>query len=160
MCALPSARSDPFIASADELVYLWGGRGDGEPETVFIYRRDTKKWTSEVTKGPHPPAELSDGGCTILGECLYLYGGENGRSYHGDLYELSIKNWMWRKVCVGSAGGGPGKKTGCRIIPYHQYQLLVVGGYYGKTPSSRQAGARYEGGRTNEMHSYNLTTGK
>ena len=160
MCALPSARSDPFIVSADELVYLWGGRGDGEPETVFIYRRDTKKWTSEVTKGPHPPAGLSDGGCTILGECLYLYGGENGRSYHGDLYELSIKTWMWRKVCVGSAGGGPGKKTGCRIIPYHQDQLLVVGGYYGKTPSSRQAGASYEGGRTNEMHSYNLTTGK
>ena len=44
----------------------------------------------------------------------------------------------------------------------YQDQLLVVGGFYGydKTPSSRQAGAIYEHGYTNEVHSFNLTTGK
>ena len=157
--APPSARKDPFIASAGELVYLWGGVGNKEPETVFIYRHDTETWTREVTKGPHPPAGLRNGGCTISGQCLYLYGGFGGRSHHGDLYELNIKSWTWRKVCDGGAGG-PGKKTGCRMISY-QDQLLVVGGYCGKnTPSSRQAGASYEGGRTNEVHSYSLTTGK
>ena len=81
-----------------------------------------------------------------------------GVSWHGDLYELDIKNWMWRKVCDAGAGG-PGKKTGCKMISY-QDQLLVVGGYYDEIPCSRQAGASYEGGRTNEVHSYNLTTGK
>ena len=35
-----------------------------------------------------------------------------------------------------------------------------IGGYCGRTPSSRLAGANYEAGRTNEVHSYNLTTGK
>ena len=153
-----SARRNPFIASAGELVYLWGGAGDKEPETVFIYRHDTETWTREVTKGPHPPAGLSNGGCTISGQCLYLYGGLDGRSLHGDLYELNIKSWTWRKVCDGGAGG-PGKKLGCKMISY-QDQLLVVGGLYGITPSSRQAGASYETGLTNEVHSYNLTTGK
>ena len=156
--AAPSARTDPFIASAGELVYLWGGYGDREPEKVFIYRHDTETWTREVTKGPHPPAGLNNGCCTISGQCLYLYGGYDGRSYHDDLYELNIKNWTWRKVCGGGAGG-PGKKEGCRMISY-QDQLLVVGGAYGKIPYSRQAGASYEGRRSNEVHSYNLTTGK
>ena len=155
----PSARRDPFIASAGELVYLWGGLRDREPETVFIYRHDTETWTREVTIGLHPPAGLYNGGCTISGQCLYLYGGVLGQSHRGDLYELNIKNRMWRKVCDGNAGG-PGKKAGCRMISY-QNQLLVVGGYYDKTPSSRQAGASYDNGsRTNEVHSYNLTTGK
>ena len=155
----PSARVDPFIASAGELAYLWGGRGyRREPETVFIYRHDTETWTTKVTEGPHPPAGLGNGGCAILGQSIYLYGGVVGGSYHGDLYELNTKNWTWRKVC-DSGAGGPGKKEGCRMIPY-QDQLLVVGGHYDKTPSSRQAGASYEGGRINEVHSYNLTTGK
>ena len=154
-----SAKRDPFIASAGELVYLWGGDGDREPETVFIYRRDTETWTREVTKGPHPPAGLRNGGYTISGQCLYLYGGYAGGSWHGDLYELNIKNWMWRKVCDGGAGG-PGKKYGSRMISYQDH-LLVVGGIYDMTPSSRQAGASYEDdGRTNEVHSYSLTTGR
>ena len=69
-------------------------------------------------------------------------------------------NWTWRKVCTVSAGG-PGKNAGCRMISYHHDQLLVVGGYYGKTPSSRQAGASYDVyWKTNENHSYNMTTGK
>ena len=156
--ALPSARGSPFVASAGELVYFWGGRGDNEPEKVFIYRHDAETWTKEATRGPHPLTGLCNGGCTISGQCLYLYGGWDGISPHGDLYELTIKNWMWRKVCDGGAGG-PGKKDGCSMISY-QDQLLVVGGRSGKTPSSRQAGASYETGLTNEVHSYNLTTGK
>ena len=158
--APPSARRDSFIVSAAELVYLWGGEGDNEPEAVFIFRHDTETWTREVTKGPHPPAGLNNGGCTISGQCLYLYGGYDGRSQRlGDIYELNIKNWTWRKVFNGGAGG-PGKKQGCRMISY-QDQLLIVGGYYGygKTPSSRQVGASYEAGWTNEVHSYDLTTG-
>ena len=155
--APPSARGFPFIASAGELVYLWGGEGDREPEKVFIYLHDTETWTKEVTKGPHPPAELYNGGCTISGQCLYIYGGFK-LSYQGCLYEFNTKNWTWTKVCDGSAGG-PGKKEGCRMISY-QDRLLVVGGVYGKTPSLGQAGASYERGFTNEVHSYNMTTGK
>ena len=155
----PSARVDPFIASAGKFVFLWGGRGDVEPETVYIFRHDTETWMrKKVTRGPHPPAGLGNGGCTISGQCIYFYGGAVEGSYHGALYELNIKSWTWRKVCDGGAWG-PGKKEGCRMISY-QDQLLVVGGHYDKTPSPRQAGASYEGGRTNEVHSYNLTTGK
>jgi len=154
---LPSARSDPFIASTGELVYLWGGLGDTEPETVFVYRYGTETWTRQPTKGPHPPAGLSNGGCTMSGKFIFLYGGYDGRSCHKDLYQLNTHNWRWRKVSDGGAGG-PGEKTGCRMISY-RYSLLIVGGKYDKKPK-RHAGSSYEYGWTNEVHSYNLSTGK
>ena len=106
--ASPSARADPFIVSAGDLVYLWSDPGDREPETVFIYHLDTEMWTREVSKEAHPLAELCNGSCTVSGQCLYLYcgfdrgsgydggSGFDGGLYCGDLCELNIKNWTWR----------------------------------------------------------------
>ena len=156
--APPSARAWPFIASAGDLVYLWGGIGDTEPKTVFLFYRNTKTWARQRTRGPHPPAGLRSGGCCISGQHLYIYGGWDGNSYSGTLYELNTHSWTWRKLCDGGAMG-PGMKSGCRMIPY-QDQLLVVGGCCDMMPSSRQAGASYVDGRTNEVHCFNLTTGK
>ena len=137
-------------------MYWWGGYGDTEPKTVFLIGRET--WARQRTRGPHPPAELREGGCCISGQHLYIYGGWDGKSRHGTLYELNTNSWTWKILSDGSVGG-PGKKSWCRMIPYKD-QLLVVGGKYDEVPSSRQAGASYEDGRTNEVHSYNLTTGK
>ena len=161
----PSARVDPFIASAGDLTYLWGGEGDTEPETVFIYSHDTETWTKRLTSGQHPPAGLSNGGCAISCHNLYAYGGsdKNG-SYSGNLYELNVQTWQWRKLSYGSSGG-PGKKIGCRLTLHHD-QLLVFGGCYKMMPRLRQTGARYEKDvfgssvYTNEVHGYSLTSGR
>ena len=162
--AVPSARFRPFIASAGDLTYFWGGEGDTESEVVFIYHHDTKTWTRRHTSGPHPPACLNNGGCAMSGHNLYLYGGYDKNSSCGDLYELNTQTLQWRKVSDGSAGG-PGKKSGCRMTSY-QDQLLVVGGRYDKMPSSRQAGAQYDKEKlgikvcTNEVHVYSPTSGR
>ena len=160
----PSARDSPFVASAGDLTYLWGGSGDTEPEAVFIYHHGTEIWTRRLTSGPHPPAGQHKGGCVMSGHSLYLYGGydENGCRC-GDLYQLNTQTWLWRKLSGGSAGG-PGKKSECRMISY-QDQLLVVGGCHDEMPSSRQAGAEYEelfgsSFSSNEIHGYSLTSGR
>ena len=100
----------------------------------------------------------------MSGHSLYLYGGydENGCRC-GDLYQLNTQTWLWRKLSGGSAGG-PGKKSGCRMISY-QDQLLVVGGCHDEMPSSRQAGAEYEqlfgsSFTSNKIHGYSLTSGR
>ena len=148
-------------------MYLWGGEDtDGaiepgraiEPEAVFLFHRDTETWSRQRTRGPHPPAGLRNGGCCISGQHLYIYGGLTGESWNGVLYELNTNSWTWRKLSDGDTGG-PGKKSGCRIISY-QDQLLLFGGFYREIPCSRQAGSSYEDGFTNEVHSFNLTTGK
>ena len=136
---------------------MWGRQGDAEPETVYTYSVNTEKWMKEFTKGPHPPAGLRVGGCTLAGQCIYLYGGSYASSHSGTLYKLSTDNITWREL---SNDGGPLKKTGCRMITYKD-QVLVVGGRYAPDEVfSKQPGSRYEGGWTNELHSYSLSAGK
>ena len=147
----PSARCWPFIASTGKLVCLWGGRGDTEPESVFLFHRGTKTWARQRTRGPHPPDQLYNGCCCISGQHFYIFGGWDAREhYHGVLYELNTNSWTWSKLSDGGAAGGPGKKDGCRMMAY-QDQLLIVGGI------PRSELSYYKDG---EVHCFNLTTGK
>ena len=146
-----------FVASTRDTLFLWGGRGDAVPETVYIYSLNTETWMREFTEGPHPPAGLENGGCTLAGQCIYLYGGSYESSYSGSLYELNTDNFTWSRL---SNDGGPLRKEGCRMITYKD-QVLVVGGDYNPDEVfSEQPGSRYEGGFTNELHSYSLSAGK
>ena len=157
--ATPSPRTSPFIASAGDLAYLWGGVGDTEPGAVFIYSEETETWTRKLTKGQHPPAGLCSGACCIANQHFYLYGGYGGSSSHGALFQLNLADWSWKELSNCSPGG-PGKKSGCKMVAY-KHNLVVIGGYYGGRPSSIQAGSSYDDrGRTNEIHSYSLATGK
>ena len=156
----PSPRSWSFLASAWDRLYLWGGLGDPQPNTVHIYSVNTETWMREFTNGPHPGAGLRGGGCSVAGQYIYLYGGYYGSSRSGSLYQLNTDNWSWSELSNCSAGG-PVRKSGCEMITYKD-QLVVVGGYYGpyKEPDSKQPGSAYERGWTNELHCYSLTTGK
>ena len=147
-----------FVASILDTLFLCGG-GDAEPETVYTYSVNTETWMKEFTKGPHPPAGLRNGGCTLAGQCIYLYGGSYyaPSSYSGTLYELNTDGFTWSKL---SNDDGPLKKTECGMITYKD-QVLVVGGTYNPNEVfSKQPGSRYEGGWTNELHSYSLSAGK
>ena len=153
----PPPGSLSFVASTRDTLFLWGGRGDAEPETVYTYSVNTETWMKELTKGPHPPAGLNGGGCTLAGQCIYFYGGFYASSYSGTLYELNSDGFTWSKL---SNDGGPPMKSGCRMITYKD-QVLVVGGWYKSDEVfSKQPGSRYERGYTNELHSYSLSAGK
>ena len=153
----PPPGSLSFVASTRDTLFLWGGREDAEPETVYTYSVNTETWMKELTKGPHPPAGLRDGGCTLAGQCIYLYGGSYGLSYTGTLYELNTDGFTWSKL---SNDGTPPRKTACRMITYKD-QVLVVGGICKSNEVfSKQPGSRYEGEFTNELHCYSLSAGK
>ena len=157
----PSRRSRPFVASAGDQAYLWGGKGDAEPEAVFIYSEKTKTWTKKLTKGQHPPAGLRNGACCIANQHFYLYGGyDDGSICHGALFQLNMIDWSWKELSKCSPGG-PVRKIKCKMAAY-KHNLVVVGGFYGlaERPSSTQAGSSYDYGMTNEVHSYSLATGK
>ena len=142
-----------FVASTRDTLFLWGG--DAEPKAVYTYSVNTETWMREFTKGPHPPAGLRDGGCTLAGRCIYLYGGVYGSSYSGSLYELNTDDFTWSEL---SSDGGL-RKAGCRIITYKD-QVLVVGGRYKRNEVFSKQSRSYEGRWTNELHSYSLSAGK
>ena len=153
----PPPSSLSFLASTRDTLFLWGG-GDAEPETVYTYSVNTETWMREFTKGTHPPAGLVNGGCTLAGRRIYLYGGYYASSsFSGTLYELNTDDFTWSKL---SNDGGPPRKIGCRMITYKD-QVLVVGGRNAPDEVfSKQPGSRYEGEFTNELHSYSLSAGK
>ena len=147
-----------FLASTPDTLFLWGGLGDAEPKTVYTYSVNTETWMKEFTKGPHPPAGLNDGGCTLAGQCIYLYGGYYASSsFSGTLYELNTDDFTWSKL---SNDGRPPRKTGCRMITYKDQVLVIGGNYKPNEVFSKQPGSRYEGGYTNELHCYSLSAGK
>ena len=153
----PPPGSLSFIASTRDTLFLWSGLGEAEPETVYTYSVNTETWMKELTKGPHPPAGLCEGGCTLAGQCIYLYGGTYASSYSGSLYELNTDDFTWSEL---SNDGGPLKKTGCGMITYKDQVLVVRGRYKPNEVFSKQPGSRYKGGFTNELHSYSLSAGK
>ena len=55
-----SPRSWSFLASAWDRLYLWGGYGDTEPNTVHIYSVNTETWMREFTKGPPPTCWIEE----------------------------------------------------------------------------------------------------
>ena len=149
MTTAPSSRSYPFLATAGDFVYIWGGQGDPEPEIVSLCHREKKKpmtWTRQVTKGPHPPAGQCRRACTASGGYLYLYVG-CAEAKGGTLCRLNTETWEWCILCE-DVDGGPGKVTGCCGMILYQDFLLVVG---------RQTGCN---ARTNAVHRYSLITGK
>ena len=147
-----------FVASTRDTLFLWSGLGDAEPETVYTYSVNTETWMKEFTKGPHPPAGLNDGGCTLAGQCIYLYGGDYARSSHsGTLYKLNTDGFTWSKL---SNDVGPTRKDGCKMITYKDQVLVVGGAYISQKRFSKQPGSRYEGEHTNELHCYSLSAGK
>ena len=154
----PPSLARSFLASTWDTLFLWGGLGGAVPETVYTYSVNTEIWMKEFTKGPHPPAGLQKGGCTLAGQCIYLYGGSYARSsFSGSLYELNTDGFTWSKL---SNDGGPPRKNGCGMITYKD-QVLVVGGMYSPDEVfSKQLGSRYERVYTNELHSYSLSAGK
>ena len=156
----PTPRTGSPVASAEDKLYLCGGYKNTEPNAVHIYSVKTETWMREITKGSHPPAGLFGGGYSVSGQHIYLYGGNDGSSLSGSLYQLNTDNWSWSELSNCSAGG-PVRKRGCSMIT-NKDQLVVAGGYYGhnKEPCSKQPGSRYEDGGTNELHCYGFTTGK
>ncbi len=148
----PSPRESFFSASRHSSVCLWGGQVDSyvpvdDLDYLHEFNSATATWTKHQLQGRHPPG-LHNGGCARIDDYLYFYGGldERGRST-GSLYQLNLTSKTWKEMSPPGASGSPGVKYGCRIIDFKS-SLLVHGGMY--------AG----GVRTNDLHIFDLATGK
>ena len=53
---------------------------------------------------------------------------------------------------------GPMKKSGCGMVSYNR--CLVIFGGFGDAPTQPQPGSSYNGGYTNELHTFDLLEGE
>ena len=128
-----------------------------------MYNILTEQWTLTPTTGPPPPG-LWGGGCAIIMNHLYCFGGYNGSSHFNDLHKLNLKSFQWSKVHPQNLSEQPICKAGCGLIAVNERTLVCFGGY-GIEPTHVQPGSTFtrnifgSDGWTNEFHLFDTQEG-
>ena len=147
---------------------MWGGLTEDfstskEKKIVSIESFDPylETWTRKTTKGD-PPPWLYSGACTSSGYNIYMYGGYDGQSYYGSLYEFNTRTSSWRELAPHSADS-PMKKVYCGMVVWGEKCVLFGG--CGIPSGPTQSGADFVRhtagyGWTNEMHTFDLKKGE
>ena len=169
----PSPRYRHCAAQIGEKAYLWGGRTqdfsvDGRKtlaSELSTFDPFSETWNTRVTTGAPPPG-LYDGGCTVIDNSLYYFGGSDGHSYYNSLHCINSITAEWKELSSLIPVNQPVPKTGFGIVTYTETASLAIFAGFCVTHQPTQAGARfikstnYTGfGWTNEFHLFNLTNG-
>ena len=170
----PSPRFGHCAAQVEEKTYLWGGRtqdfSTGARKTLAselnTFDAFTETWNTTVTTGVPPPG-LCDGGCTVIDNLLYYFGGRDHYSYYNSLHCINSITAEWKELSSQNPVNQPMPKVGFEIVTYTDTASLAVFAGYGIPRHPTQPGAKfvqntkYTDGRgwTNEFHLFNLTNG-
>lgn len=133
---LPTALSDATaVASSGALILIGGKTADGLSATVYQSVLDTgvlKAW-EEVSATPLPEAR-ADAASAILGNFLYVVGGEGPNGTSAQVFRLTLDNGVpatppqgWATPAEGSAGNLPAPRASAASFT-NNGALYVIGG--------------------------------
>ena len=138
--AEPPPRYSHCSAAVEGKLYVWGGKRD-EPTSLHVFNPVQESWETKSTTGAPPPG-VFNGASASAAHSLYHYSGSNGGSYCGSLHHLDTTTLRWTEL-----PSGPAKEKGyCGMVSCGD-MLVLLGGYTGT-------------GRTDELHVFDLKTGK
>ena len=158
----PPACMEAFSAETGGLHFLWGGQRE-KTTSIGVYDVQTEQWTLTPTTGPPPPG-LCNGGCAVLMNHLYCFGGYDGSSRFNDLHKLNLETFQWSEAhTTKNLSELPICKSGCGLVAVNERTLACFGGY-GREPTHVPPGSiftRHRGsrGRTNEFHLFDIQEG-
>lgn len=84
----------------DDKIMVFGGSGEGEANylnDLHVLDLKSMRWTSPEVKGDIPVPRDSHSAVAI-GNKLFVYGGDCGDRYHGDVDVLDTETMTWKKV--------------------------------------------------------------
>lgn len=97
----PSPReSHTATLVGDDKIVIFGGSGEGEANylnDLHVLDLKTMKWTSPEVQGDVPVPRDSHSTVSI-GSKLFIYGGDRGDRYHGDVDMLDMETLTWSRV--------------------------------------------------------------
>lgn len=99
---VPPSRRESHTATlvGGDKILIFGGSGEGEANylnDLHILDLETMRWTSPPVKGDIPVPRDSHS-TNVIGNKLFVYGGDCGDRYHGDIDMLDIDTLTWSKV--------------------------------------------------------------
>ena len=169
----PSPRFFHCVAQIGEKSFLWGGRTQNFSVSgrktlaseLSTFDSFSETWNTRATTGVPPPG-LYGGGCTVIDNSLYYFGGQDSHSYYNSLHCINSITAEWKELSSLNPVNQPMPKTGFGIVTYTETASLAIFAGFCVTHQPTQAGARfiestkYTGfGWTNEFHLFNLTNG-
>ena len=104
--APPSPRESHTVTvvGGDRLV-VFGGSGEGEGNylsDVHVLDVPTMTWSTPEVKGDYGPAPRDSHGAVAVGGRLFVYGGDCGDRYHGEVDVLDVDTMAWSRVSTTS----------------------------------------------------------
>ena len=171
----PLGRRGQWCGVHGDKFYLYGGyagavdlQGSSQGQ-LDVFDFASCEWSVFATEGDLPKA--TSGACsTIMGDCLYMFGGWY-RGYwnadrNADVYELNLMNFKWKKLTgENCAKGSPLDKDKAAMVDYGNEMLCVTGGYgHSRSAAKSQKGASFhldtdsffQIGWTNELHLFHV----
>lgn len=99
----PSPReSHTATLFGDDRLLIFGGSGEGDANylnDLHILDLRTMRWSSPEVKGDFPVPR--DSHTTLaIGNKLFVYGGDCGDQYHGNVNMLDLDTMTWSRVCM------------------------------------------------------------
>ena len=180
---LPNGRSEHRSDIVGNNLYIWSGSQKDRPcihsdETkrryhsrVEILNLLTGKWKQCLTTG-NPPLGFIGCSSAVVDSNIIFFGGYCGHKgcYHNSVTSLCVDTLNWKELSPTNPNAGPMMKCYCGMIPFKidgKNYLLVIGGMGPTLNTPQQDTAQYtEKGmnrglmRTNEHHTFDLSTGK
>ena len=148
----PLPKSGHAAVAVDNKQYMWGGwhgskeKSREEADKIEVFDISKELWEQKPTHGTPPPG-LWNTAYTVVGSCLFVFGGYDGVSWYNTLFKLDLRSFQWEKVQVSTPPSGPQKKSGCGMVSYGDNQLVVFAGSTGS-------------GKTDELHVFDLDKGE
>ena len=149
----PLPRYGHATVAVDNKLHMWGGSARSKEKSrelvqkIEVFDISTELWEQKPTHGTPPPG-LCSFAYTVVGSCLFVFGGNDGVSHHNTLFKLDLRTFQWEQVPVSNPSSGPLEKSGCGMVSYDDNQLVVFAGSMG--------GIAY----TDELHVFDLDKGE
>ena len=175
----PVEVSEHSTVKVGNYLYVWGGRQPDLPEVhdsekkramssvMEVCHLPTGRWEQKPTTGT-PPLGVVGYAATAIGNEIFYYGGYCGHDNcnHNSLYSFNVDTFNWKELSPTTfRDAGPMMKWHCGMVAVQldgKDYLVVIGGSKlgSKNTTPDQPGAQYSGGRCNEIHYYNLSSGQ
>mmetsp|Transcript_74556 Transcript_74556/g.199391 ORF Transcript_74556/g.199391 Transcript_74556/m.199391 type:complete len:1596 (-) Transcript_74556:922-5709(-) len=137
--SMPPSRYAHSAVSYRGLLYVFGGYGgaaegwlgdlwalDTQQIRVRDHAKSKMKWFRPPTSGPQPPARAAHT-ATVVGNRLYIFGGNNGSVRLNDLHSLDMQTMTWRlEVCRGRLPSPRAGHTATLLEPPPHYAATLA----------------------------------
>ncbi|KAI4349893.1 hypothetical protein L6164_010436 [Bauhinia variegata] len=125
----PSPReSHTATLVGNEKLVIFGGSGEGNANylnDLHILDLRTMRWTSPEVKGDYLPVPRDSHSTLAIGNKLFVYGGDSGDQYHGDVNVLDMDTMTWSRLTV--RGSSPGVRAGHAAVSIGT-KMYIIGG--------------------------------